>query len=87
MRSRHANVTNPTRMSLAQFSKNLMSSESRGRPDCVAGTTEGVGLERVGQKRFAAGVVAAMSNPALECNEEVAELPKRQFATAKSEAS
>jgi hypothetical protein len=74
MRSRQANVTNPTRMSLAQFSKNLMSSESRGQPDCVAGTTEGVGLESVGQKRFAADVVAALSNPTRKANEEVAEL-------------
>jgi hypothetical protein len=71
-------------MSLAHFSKNLMPSESQGLPDCVGGTTEDVGLESVGQKRFAADVVAAMSNPALEFNEEVAELPK-QFTRAKSE--
>jgi hypothetical protein len=74
-------------MSLAQFSRNLIASQSEGAPDWVSRTAEGTGLESVGQKQFAAGVVAAMSNPALECNEEVAELPKRQFATAKSEAS
>jgi hypothetical protein len=51
-------------MSLAQFSKNLMSGESQGQPDRVGSTTEGVGLERGGPKRFAADVVAAMSNPA-----------------------
>ena len=76
-------ATKPKRMSLAQFSKNLMPGESQGQPDCVGSATEGVGLESVGQKRFAADVVAAMSNPGLKANEEVAELPE-QFATAMS---
>jgi hypothetical protein len=50
-------------MSLAQFSKNLISGESQGQPDCLGSSTEGVGLESGGPKRFAADVVAAMSNP------------------------
>jgi hypothetical protein len=44
-------------MSLAQFSRKFMSSKPAGGPIEVAGF---VGL---GQKRFAADVVAAMSNP------------------------
>ena len=64
MGSRQPSATKPKRMSLAQFSKNLMSGESQGQPDCVDSITEGAGLESVSQKRFAADVVAAMSNPA-----------------------
>jgi hypothetical protein len=56
----------PARMSLAQFSRNLISSESHNRPDYASSTANGVGLERIGQKRFAADVVAAMSIPALQ---------------------
>jgi hypothetical protein len=64
MGSRQPSATKPKRMSLAQFSKNLMSGESQGQPDCVGSATEGVGLESVDPKQFAADVVAAMSNPA-----------------------
>jgi len=64
MGNRQPSATKPKRMSLAQFSKNLMSGESQGQPDCLGSSTEGVDLESVGQKRFAADVVAAMSNPA-----------------------
>jgi hypothetical protein len=64
MGSRQPSATKPKRMSLAQFSKNLMSGESQGHLDFVGSTTEGIGLESAGQKRFAADVVAAMSNPA-----------------------
>jgi hypothetical protein len=64
MGSRQSSATKPKRMSLAQFSKNLMSGESQGQLDFVGSTTEGIGLESAGQKRFAADVVAAMSNPA-----------------------
>jgi hypothetical protein len=63
MGTRQSSSTKPKRMSLAQFSKNLMSGESQGQPDCVGSATEGVGLQSVDQKRFAADVVAAMSNP------------------------
>jgi hypothetical protein len=64
MGSRQSSATKPKRMSLAQFSKNLISGESQGQPDCLGSSTEGVGLESGGPKRFAADVVAAMSNPA-----------------------
>jgi hypothetical protein len=76
-----------TRMSLAQFSKNLASGESHARPECASSATEGFRQESAGQKRFATDVVAAMSNPAPKSNEEVAELPERQFTTGKSEGS
>jgi hypothetical protein len=93
MGRRPPSLTKPKWMSLAQFSKTLMSGESKilmsgesqGQPDCVGDTREGVGEESVGPKRFATDVVAAMSNPVLEPNEEAAELPKRQFAAGKSE--
>ena len=62
MRGRLSIVSKPARMSLAQFSKNFMSGEPAGRLDC-AGPTEVAGFEALGQKRFAADVVAAMSNP------------------------
>jgi hypothetical protein len=65
---RQACVMTPTKISLAQFSKNLMSSESQGRPDCVGATTAGIGPQSLGGKRFAAGVVAAMSSPTLGSN-------------------
>lgn len=77
-------ATKPTRMSLAQFSKNLAASESQGRPDCVGGTADAVGQESVGQQRFAAEVVAAMANPAVKSNEEITELPHPQLTGAKS---
>lgn len=80
--SRQPPVTKPTGMSLAEFTKDLTSRNSHGRPACVAGTREGVGP--VGQKSFAADVVGAMSNPALEPDVEGVELPERQIATAKS---
>ncbi len=63
MRVRLSIVSKPARMSLAQFSKNLLSSETAGRLDCADGITEVAGFEGLGQKRFAADVVAAMSNP------------------------
>lgn len=63
MRVRLSIVSKPTRMSLAQFSKNLMSIEPAGRLDCADGTSEVAGFEGLGQKQFAAEVVAAMSNP------------------------
>jgi hypothetical protein len=63
MRVRLSIVSKLARMSLAQFSKNLMSGGHAGRPDCAGGTTEVAGFEGLGQKRFAADVVAAMSNP------------------------
>jgi hypothetical protein len=62
MRVRLSIVSKPARMSLAQFSRNFMSSKPAGRLDC-AGPTEVAGFEALGQKRFAADVVAAMSNP------------------------
>jgi hypothetical protein len=58
---------------LAQFSKALVSSLSRGRQGSASGAPESVGLKSVGQKEFAADVVAAMSNPARKANEEVPE--------------
>ena len=60
---RPANVTEPTRISLAQFSKALV---SQGQPVCVVGSTENLSPESGGQKRFASDVVAAMSNPAFK---------------------
>jgi len=74
------------RMSLAQFSRNLISSEPQDHPDRAISTTEGAGLESIGQKRFAADVVAAMSNPILESSDEAEETLTRQFVTPKSEA-
>jgi hypothetical protein len=74
--SRQTSAANPTRVSLAQFSKNLASGESRGQTECAGCATEGVGQRGAGQKRFVADVVAAMSNRALESSEEAAELPK-----------
>jgi hypothetical protein len=85
--NRQTSGTKPTRMSLAQFSKNLASGESHARPECASSATEGFRQESAGQKRFATDVVAAMSNPAPKSNEEVAELPERQFTTGKSEGS
>jgi hypothetical protein len=81
MGRRPPSLAKPKWMSLAQFSKTLMSGESQDQPDCVGNTTEGVGEESVGPKRFATDVVAAMSNPGLESNEGVAELPERQFTS------
>jgi hypothetical protein len=81
--NRQHRVTEPTRLSLAQFSKSLTSRETQAQPDCDSDTTERFGLESVGQKQFAAEVVAAMSNPALGTGEEVVGQPKRQFAIAK----
>jgi hypothetical protein len=82
--SRRPRVTEPTSMSLAQFTRTLALSEFQGGPPSVAEATVDIGAEGIGQKNFAADVVGAMSNPALEPNEEVAELPERQNATAKS---
>jgi len=81
---RQASVTKPTRISLAQFSKSLMARKSQDRP-AVVDSTECLGLESVGQKRFAADVVAALSNHAVKANEEIVELPKPQFTTATNE--
>ena len=53
----HSSVIKPTLISLAQFSKNLLSQSA-----FVTVTREGVGSESVEQKQFAAVVVAAMSN-------------------------
>jgi hypothetical protein len=50
-------------MTLAQFSKGLMSGKAGGELDCAGETTEVAGLEGLGQKQFAADVAAAMSNP------------------------
>jgi hypothetical protein len=78
MRSRHTGVNKPTRVSLAQFSKNLISSKSPDRPvSCLGGTEDAaqVGAE----KRLAAKVVAAMSNPALGSSEDVAESLQNDF--------
>ena len=72
-------------MSLAQFTRTLALSEFQDGPPSVGEATGDVGAERIGQKNFAADVVGAMSNPALGPDEEVAELPERQIATAKSE--
>jgi hypothetical protein len=69
-------VTKPPRMSLAQFSKDLVASDSQGRPDCAGGIGEEVDQESIGHQRFAAEVVAAMSIPAVKFNGEVKELPK-----------
>jgi hypothetical protein len=66
-----ASATNPTRLSLAQFSKNFTWGESGGRPNRASRTTEWVGQEPAEHKSFAADVVAAMSNPA---DERVAQL-------------
>jgi hypothetical protein len=54
---RHPSNIKPTLISLAQFSKNLLSQSA-----CATVTREGVDLESIGQKQFAAVVVAAMSN-------------------------
>jgi hypothetical protein len=62
MGSRQA-VIKPAKMSLAQFSKTLVSCESQGGKECVSGTIKSVDLESLGEKRFAAEVVAAMSTP------------------------
>jgi hypothetical protein len=83
--SRQTSVTKPTRMSLAQFSENLTSGNSQGRPDCASSTTEGVALESPGQKRFANDVVAAMSNPALQANDGAAEVPELLITRQTSE--
>lgn len=61
--------------------------QPRFTAECASSATEGFRQESAGQKRFATDVVAAMSNPALKPNEEVAELPERQFTTGKSEGS
>jgi hypothetical protein len=63
-------------MSLAQFSKYLVASDSQGRPDCAGGIAEEVGQESIDHQRFAAEVVAAMSIPAVKSNREFKELPK-----------
>jgi hypothetical protein len=56
-------VTKSTRISLAQFSKNLTSIENQAQPECACDSAERVALEHTGPKQFAAEVVAAMSNP------------------------
>ena len=63
MRVRLSIVSKPARMTLAQFSKDLVSGKAEGEFVCVGETTEVAGLEGFGQKQFAADVVAAMSNP------------------------
>lgn len=74
--SRQPRITKPTGMSLAQFTRNLSASQSQGPPRSADSQT--VGPENVGQKRFAADVMVAMSKPVLE--EEV--LPNQQQPAA-----
>jgi hypothetical protein len=59
--SRQPRVTKPARMSLAQFTRNLTTSESDAPSPCAGG--EMADPESVGQKRFAANVMVAMSKP------------------------
>jgi hypothetical protein len=75
-------VTKPTRMSLAQFSKNLAATDSQGRRDCVGAIAEEVGKECVGHQLFAADVVAATAYSPVKSNKE--ELQHPQLTGAKS---
>ena len=78
--SRHTIRRKPTGMSLAQFSRTLTLSEVHSGPDRAGGTREIIRPE--GVERFAANVVAAMSNPAPDTAEEVAEPPKAAVANS-----
>ena len=78
--NRHLPLTKPTRISLAEFTRNLKPSESPG-PVCA---TISIGAESGGRKRFAAGVVVAMSNPAPDCVAEPEERPDGPFAVTRS---
>jgi hypothetical protein len=69
-----ASATRPARISLTQFSEDLLSRDSQDRPSL---TTPAFSLADIHQRRFAADVVAAMSSPALEANKEAENSPVR----------
>jgi hypothetical protein len=66
---RPVRVSKQARVSLAEFSRSLISSQAQDHLEPAIRTAEDPGLENAEPKQFAAVVVAAMSAPGSDIND------------------